>query len=202
MNRSESKYFNTAVRMDEAMMTLLEKKEFAYISIKEICAIAGVNRSTFYLHYETTRDLLDETVRHLHERFLSYFDVQTEAFVTRISHCPTEELLLLTPSYLVPYLQFVRDHRRLYAAAMENPADFRTSDTYGSLFRNVFDPILSRFSVPEGEREYRMAFYLNGITAIVSRWLAAHCQDTPEAVAEIIMQCIPHEGAGGDIGAR
>lgn len=47
MNRSESKYFNTAIRMDEAMMELLERKDFEYITIKEICAAAGVSRSTF-----------------------------------------------------------------------------------------------------------------------------------------------------------
>lgn len=40
MNRSESKYFNTAVRMDEALISLLEKKDFQYITIKEICAKA------------------------------------------------------------------------------------------------------------------------------------------------------------------
>ena len=62
MNRSESKYFNTALRMDEALAALLEKKDFEYITVKEICDAAGVNRSTFYLHYENTRDLLDETV--------------------------------------------------------------------------------------------------------------------------------------------
>ena len=37
MNRSESKYFATAVRMDEAFIELLEKKDFAYITVKEIC---------------------------------------------------------------------------------------------------------------------------------------------------------------------
>ena len=30
MNRSESKYFNTARRMDEALLSLLEEKDFAY----------------------------------------------------------------------------------------------------------------------------------------------------------------------------
>ena len=68
MNKSESKYFNTARRMDEALMALLEKKDFEYITIKEICAEAGVNRSTFYLHYETTRDLLEETLEYLNEK--------------------------------------------------------------------------------------------------------------------------------------
>ena len=51
MNRSESRYFATAARMDEAFLTLLAKKDFEYITVKEICEVAGVNRSTFYLHY-------------------------------------------------------------------------------------------------------------------------------------------------------
>lgn len=36
MNKSQSKYFNTAVKMDEALLSLLEKKDFEYITIKEI----------------------------------------------------------------------------------------------------------------------------------------------------------------------
>ena len=52
MNRSESKYFNTAIKMDLALISLLGKKSIEYISVSEICTLAGVNRSTFYLHYE------------------------------------------------------------------------------------------------------------------------------------------------------
>lgn len=44
--------------MDEAFIELLEKKDFAYITVKEICEKAGVNRSAFYPHYETLNDLL------------------------------------------------------------------------------------------------------------------------------------------------
>ena len=57
MNRSESRYFATAARMDEAFLTLLAKKDFEYITVKEICEVAEVNRSTFYLHYETMSDI-------------------------------------------------------------------------------------------------------------------------------------------------
>ncbi len=52
MNKNESKYFNTALLMDEALIHLLTKKDIGYITVKEICEKAGVNRSTFYLHYE------------------------------------------------------------------------------------------------------------------------------------------------------
>ena len=58
MNKSESKYFNTALLMNEALLLLLEKKDYEFITVTEICQKAGVNRSTFYLHYESMDDLL------------------------------------------------------------------------------------------------------------------------------------------------
>ena len=63
MNKSESKYFNTAVKMNDALLTILEKKPFEYITVSELCEMAEVNRSTFYLHYENTADLLAETTK-------------------------------------------------------------------------------------------------------------------------------------------
>ena len=73
MNKSESKYFNTAIKMNDALVTLLALKPFEYITVSEICKEAGVNRSTFYLHYENTLDLLSETTKRMMDSFLSYF---------------------------------------------------------------------------------------------------------------------------------
>ncbi len=58
MNKSESKYYNTALLMNQALIEILNKKDYDYITIKEICKKAGVNRSTFYLHYDNIDDLL------------------------------------------------------------------------------------------------------------------------------------------------
>ena len=87
MNKNESKYFNTAIKMDEALLSLLEKKEFEYITVKEICDTAGVNRSTFYLHYENTYDLLMETTQYIIDRHLSYYDVEKKDVVRRLKGC-------------------------------------------------------------------------------------------------------------------
>ena len=73
MNKAESKYFNTALRMDEALISLLRVKDLEYITVKEICEKAGVNRSTFYLHYETIGDLLSETIETVNRRFFYCF---------------------------------------------------------------------------------------------------------------------------------
>lgn len=73
MNKSESKYFNTARIIDQALIELLAMKEIEYITVKEICEKAGVNRSTFYLHYETIGDLLSETIEYVETQYSTVF---------------------------------------------------------------------------------------------------------------------------------
>lgn len=118
MNKNENKYFNTAVKMDKAFLALLEKKDFAYITVKEICEKAGVNRSTFYLHYESLEDLLSESVEYMNESFLAYMKQDAGVFVTNIKEYPLSELYLLTPKYLTPYLNYIKEHKRLFLTAM------------------------------------------------------------------------------------
>ena len=102
MNKSESKYFNTALRLDEALIALLEQKDLEYITVKEICRQAGVNRSTFYLHYETISDLVNETIEMINQRFLSYFPQQKEAILNNLESRGRDELILVTREYLLP----------------------------------------------------------------------------------------------------
>lgn len=44
----------------EAFMNALRKKNYDKITVSEICAAAEINRSTFYLHYETVLTVFDE----------------------------------------------------------------------------------------------------------------------------------------------
>lgn len=194
MNKSESKYFNTAVRMDEAFLALLEKN-FAYITVKELCEAAGVNRSTFYLHYETMADLLAESAQYLNERFLAYMKHDSEAFVAKLHDCPLEELYLITPQYLTPYLNYIRENQRLFRTGLENAAALHLDDSYEELFRHVLTPILERYRVPEQDREYLMAFYLQGLMAIITQWLKGGCADPIEHIIDLMRQCAaPHPG--------
>lgn len=122
MDRAESKYSNTARRMDRAFLDLLDRKDFAYITVKELCQAAGVNRSTFYLHYETMGDLLSESVEAIMSEFLDYMQRDTGKFIRKLRDCPREELYLITPEYLTPYLSFIREHQRLMQTALAHAA--------------------------------------------------------------------------------
>jgi len=179
--------------MDKAFLELLQNKEFAYITVKEICEKAGVNRSTFYLHYENVGDLLEESLEYMQKKFLAGFSGKNSVMLN-IESCPHDELMWITPDYLRPYLQFIEENRRLYRAAMEHPAVFGSEKTYRSMFEHIFDPVLRRFSVPEEQRRFIMAFFLKGIAGVIEEWLKGGCAEPIETVAQIIQNCIPKSG--------
>ena len=191
MNRSESKYFATAARMDEAFLELLEKKDFAYITVKEICEKAGVNRSTFYLHYETVSDLLAESARYIITQFVEAMPHDTAEFMSQIQTRPLEELYLITPEYLTPYLNYIKKHRRIFRTTLEQASVLGMNDAYLSLNRHVFIPILNRYQVPLSNQKYMMPFYINGLMGIVNEWLKEDCEDSIERMISVIQVCIP-----------
>lgn len=188
MNKSESKYFNTAIKMDMALISLLEKKEFAYITVSEICKAAGVNRSTFYLHYETMGDLLKETTQYILEDFQSQFPHKDLS--AQLQQGELTELNFMTETYLRPYLAYFRENRRVFFAALHNLGTLGMDQVFQNLYRQVFDPILDRFEYPEQHRPYVMRFYLTGITAVVNLWLENGCRESEETVIAILHECI------------
>ena len=190
MNKSESKYFNTALRMDEALIALLEKKDLEYITVKEICHQAGVNRSTFYLHYESIAELLDETMEMINQRFLSYFPQEEEAVLGDLAHRELDDLVLVTQEYLLPYLRFIQDNKKVYRAAFRNPSSMQANARYGVLKQRILNPILERFEIPAARRPYYIAYYVEGIAAIIKEWLRHDCGDSVEMIAAIIESCV------------
>ena len=190
LNKSESKYFHTAVRFDKALLSLLEKKPFEYVTISELCEEAGVNRSTFYLHYENTADLLKEAIAYVFENFTSYFSVDMENITSKYVNCDLQELNFINEIYLHPYLSFIKENQRLFLAVISQPTTFDSKSIFQRLFDNIFKPILDRFHYPADEQKYVMMFYLNGITAIITEWLKEDCKKSIEEISCIIHYCI------------
>lgn len=194
MNKSESKYFSTAAKMDKAFLQLLEKKDFAYITVKELCEAAGVNRSTFYLHYETMGDLLAECTQYLNEQFLAHMKHDSASFIAKLRDCPLDELYLVTPEYLTPYLGYIKENQRLFRTSLENAGTLHLNDSYAGLLRHVIMPILDRYGVPEADRRYLVAFCINGLMAIITEWLKNDCTDSIKHIVAVMQLCVKRRG--------
>ena len=134
MNKAESKYFNTAIRFNKALLSLLEKKPFEYITISEICETAEVNRSTFYLHYENTSDLLKETTTYVLDNFASYFSINAKSVITQFANCELQDLKFINEKYLHPYLSFIKDNQQVFSAGLSQPTTFDSKAIFKSSF--------------------------------------------------------------------
>lgn len=181
---ANSKYAQTALLMDEALLLLLEKKDFEFITVKEICEKAGVNRSTFYLHYENTSDLLAETVSMIHEKFRQAFrDKELRA---------KDERFFITPEYLYPFLSFVKENKKTLLLTQKKPHLFQNQKAFDKTYCELFSPILDTYGVPASEKPYVFEFFTKGTLAIVIRWLEDGCRDELGFIAELIIRVIGH----------
>ena len=158
--------------------------------IRETVSKAEVNRSTFYLHYENTSDLLKETIAYVLDNFTSYFCVDTESITAKFANCDLEDLEFVNKKYLHPYLSFIKENQRVFSAVLSQPTAFDSKAIFQRLFDNIFKPILDRFHYSKDEQNYVMMFYLNGITAIIMEWLKDGCQKSIEDISAIIHVCI------------
>ena len=185
MNKNESKYFNTAKKMNDALITLLETKEYEYITIKEICHIANVNRSTFYLHYSNMNDLLEETIKSLNLSFNSHFkSKENESAI--ISKENIEDLLLINDDHLIPYLNFIKENKNIYKVLKNHPQLFNANKTYDQMFRKLFVPIMNRFGLDIKWHKYMMDFYMNGISSLIINWVNDDCKIAVEEMSDFI----------------
>ena len=189
MNKSESKYLNTALLMDEALLLLLEKKDFDFISVKEICDKAGVNRSTFYLHYENMDDLLKETTGRINKRFYESFGNK----IINLSVSSKEDLFFIKDEYLIPYLNLIKKYKKIFKLIHDKPYLFDNNSAKDNLYNSLFNQILSVYGVKNEDKEYVFAYYTQGTLAIILKWVEKGCVDEIEKISKLIIEVINYQ---------
>lgn len=189
MNKSKTKFYNTAVKMNNALFALLEKKSFQDITITNICEKADVNRSTFYAHYDNMYDLLEESKKNLFSEFFStYKDILT---IKDIEGLSIEESNFVTARYIIPYLTFIQEHKTFFQVYMDNLKIFAPDEMLQFMLTTTFIPVLKKHGIADETLSFYLAkYYLTGITAIIQGWLERNCEDDIHFISEIIIMCI------------
>ncbi len=119
MNKNSQKPEDQRVRVtktmfQEAFLRLLAQKPVQSITIKELCAAAGVNRGTFYLHYHDTYDLLQQ----VEDSMLEDLDALLDSGI--ITHKTSRAALV---SFMAAIVRFFDKNRELCAVLLGDNGD-------------------------------------------------------------------------------
>ena len=185
MNKNESKYFYTARLMNQALLALLEKKDIDFISITEITKKAGVNRSTFYLHYDNIYELLEETIENLNKEFINSFPVQIPYEIKS-----KEDAFLITEEQLIPYLDFCKRNKRILKLAHQKPHLFQSERVYRKMYDGILYPAIAQFLEDETQRIYNLEFFTQGVAGIIHKWIELDCNLNIDSLIKIIKDCV------------
>ena len=185
MKKNESKYFYTASLMRQALLLLLEKKDIDFISVTELTAKAGVSRSTFYLHYENMYELFEETVEALNKEFLNSF-----AVIAPLQIHSLDTSFLITEEYLIPYLNFCKQNKRVLKLVHQKPYLFHNEAVYRKMYDAIFYPAISQYITDETQKVYNLEFFTQGVAGIIRKWIELDCDTEISELILIIKNCI------------
>lgn len=153
-------------KIEKACIALLQTKDIGQITVSEICKATGLNRSTFYAQYEDIYALADTLrVRLEGEVAALYGEEQSSQYAKG-------------------------DWLRLFYHIKDNQLFYKTYFKLGYDTEHLpnIDQLAKAYKVfPAEEMVYHVEFFRAGFNAVVKRWLAGGCAETPEQIAAVFI---------------
>ena len=78
MNRFDARVRYTRMVIEKCFLELLRDKPVAKITVSELCAMAQINRATFYKHYQDIPQLLEKLEEDLFDQIREMFKDQAK----------------------------------------------------------------------------------------------------------------------------
>lgn len=166
----------TRILIRKAFTELLSQKPIQSISIKELCDLAGINRSTFYTHYEDIYDLQNQIENEMLEDFLKVLepmlstgspDFNPVAISTEIFQClkDNSDVCIMT---LGDYGD------KAFAEKLINIGREKCMASYTQYFQGA----------TAKQIEYFYAFACAGCIGLLRKWLAEGMQASAAEIAQ------------------
>ena len=151
--------------IEQAFMELREKNPLEKIKIKDLCAMACINKSTFYAHYEDIYALADVVRNNLEQEVRTLYQDEVTLSFNSNNYLKLFRHIEENQPFYRTYFKLGYDNQHQVVLY-----DRRLAEEY---FDNRFIP-------------YHMEFFKGGLNTIIKLWLAGGCRETPEEMNEII----------------
>lgn len=149
---------------------LKEKKELSKITVTEICRLADINRTAFYLHHKDVYELLQCMETDMYHYFVSLFTAPCSQYSLR------ERYLRL--------FNFLKANQDFYRVYLNNQSHPQLLDY--TLFPEIQQRVLSSGFGGSLEYEYFQTFFITGLTSMIQKWLNNNCKESEAELLHIL----------------
>lgn len=169
--------------LKNALIECMQKERISKISVRELCERAGINRSTFYLHYYDIYDL--------------YNSIKIEVIEDLNRYLKQEDIVNESSSLLQVYiaiLNYIKKNEELFQILLndDNGVDF--IDDIMKLAQSI--SMKSNFIFEERTEKYIEIFGIGGYTSVLKKWMNDGMIESPEFLAEFIVHIFYHGYSG------
>ncbi|MEB1808397.1 MAG: TetR family transcriptional regulator C-terminal domain-containing protein [Bacillaceae bacterium] len=161
--------------LKESFIKKMHEKPLSSITIKEVCEMADINRSTFYSNYKDLYDLLsqieDEIIEDLNHTLSSY------------NYNKDDEAIQMTEKLL----EYIAENQESCQVLFSEHGDPAFQKKVIMLAHNhLLKSWFPGSSMPDENKQYLTLFIANGSIHILQTWLKNGLKESPKEMAELI----------------
>lgn len=169
---SPNKILPSQVFLHQALLSLLLKKPLEKITVRELCEKAGINRTTFYHHYERPIDVLYEIIQQF----------ANSAFPEDIASDSLPMCMASLLSKMEAHLTLSRELLQTLPSAYLSECILHLPQVDFYLSKS-----LSAFSTPVPKESIR-SFLIAGSVQLISDWLLQDTRCSPQEESDLILR--------------
>jgi len=161
--------------LKESMIMLLKEKQISEVTVKELCELADVNRSTFYSHYLDLYDLLNK----MEEEVLD----DMKAYLYQHNFQKDEESIQMTKKIL----EYVVANKEIAQILLHENADPNFRKRVMTIAQKyLMDSWGLADKLDEDFSHYLSIFIIGGCLQMIRKWLDDDLDQSPKEMAVLI----------------
>lgn len=178
----ENKKMDQRVRLtrnllENALVQLMQDQHISKISIRALCDVADINRSTFYVHYTDQYDLLNKVEQEVLDNLNKYLSKQD-----------LDETHPMSVQVLTRVLDYAKENVALFKALLSENCDFAFQKDLMELAQVI--SAQQNQSLDARTQDYIKTFCLSGAISMLQKWLHDGTYESPAQMAEFVIQII------------
>lgn len=172
--KTDRRIERTRMSIRNAVMQLIIEKDFGQITVKELAERADINRKTFYMHYTSVQDVIEEVQNEIIDSLMvvidqyNYLDTNFDAYV--LFHSLN---------------QIINENYEFYKKIISaNSYEFLIVKVKDVLKERLTEKFKGQISMPDAQFYLYAEYLTSGIMAMYTEWFTMDPQPSLEVLAE------------------